>query len=140
MPDVAAAIRDFLLTETAVTDVVSQRVYADKLPQGATVPAIEMTIVSDVPDMELSDISGLTKARVQLNCLADGNGARGITRALAKAIRTCGIATIKGLYSGVWIRGVAIDSQFDSDIAAKDGSDENRKQTSVDLIVAYMEQ
>lgn len=133
----AVAIRTELLTESTITDVIGQRLYADALPQNPTLPAIEMTVVSDVPEMQLSDITGLTKARIELMCIADR---RTTARALAQAIRTCGIATIKGQYSSVWIRGVAIGESFDATILPTDGSDERRYQTSVHLLVDYMEQ
>lgn len=137
MADVAISIRSYLLTKTVVTDIVGTRIYADKLPQTATLPAIEMTIVSDVPEMELNDLAGLTKARVQLACIATK---RTTARSLAQAIRTCGIATIKGLYTSVQIRGVAVADTFDSLLQPTDGSDESRYQTAVDLLVDYWEQ
>ena len=137
MADIAIAIRTELLTEATITAIVGQRIYCDAMPQTATLPAIEMTIVSDVPEMQLSDITGLTQARIELLCIADR---RTTARALAQAIRTCGIATIKGLYTSVWIRGVAIGESYDTVILPTDGTDERRYQTAVHLLVAYMEQ
>jgi hypothetical protein len=136
MYDVAQSIRAYLLTKTAITDVVGQRIYADQLPQNATLPAIEMAVISDVPEMQLSDITGLTKARIQFVCFAT---TRRITRQISQAIRTCGVAAIKGLYSGVWIKGVAVDGSFDATIPPSDGNDIHRYLTTVDLVVDYLE-
>lgn len=136
MADVAISIRNYLLAQTSVTDVVGQRIYADRLPQTATLPALEMTVVSDVPEMQLSDITGITKARIQLACIA---ATRAVCRALALAIRTSGIAAIKGQYTSVWIRGVAVEATYDDDIGATDGTDDHRKQSSVYILVDYSE-
>ena len=136
MADVAVAIRSILLADTDITSLVGQRIYADRLPQGATIPAVEVTWLYDVPWMLLGDISRLTKARVQLNCIA---ATRAAARAIAKTIRTSGLAATKGYFSSVWIRGVAVESSFDADIESSDGTDDQRKQTSVDLQVDYSE-
>lgn len=136
MADVAVAVRTWLLSQSTITDVVGQRIYADQMPQTATLPSIELSVTSDVAEMQLSDITGLTKARLQFNCIA---ATRAIARSIAKAIRTSGIAAIKGQYTDVWIRGVAVDSTYDVVIEATDGSDDHRYQSVVDLLVDYLE-
>ncbi len=136
MADVAIAIRAYLLTKSAVTDVGGQRIYCDAMPQNATLPAIEMTIVDEVPDMELSDVTGVTKSRVSLNCIAER---RSTTRALAKAIRNCGVAAIKGVYSTVDIRGVAILNRFDGVFSPTDGAADRNYTTDLHIEVAYLE-
>ena len=136
MYDVAAAIRSYLLSKDAIRDIVGQRIYADALPQNATLPAIEMVVLDDTPEMQLSDITGLTKARIQFVC----HGAtRRTTRQIAQAIRTCGVAALKGLSSGVWIKGVAPERSFDDSIPPTDGNDTHRYLTTVDLVVDYLE-
>jgi len=134
--DVAVSIRNYLLAQSAITDIVGQRIYADALPQNATLPAIEMSVISDVPEMQLSDITGITKARIQLNTVATR---RSVARSVSAAIRTCGVAAIKGTYTSVSIRGVAIAETFDTPIYATDGTDDHRYASAVDLLVDYSE-
>ena len=56
---------------TAVTMLVSTRIYGQMLPQGATFPAIRVSIVPGVPEeMHLRGRFGVKVDRVQVDCYA----------------------------------------------------------------------
>lgn len=60
-----AACRSVLATNAAVTTLVGQRIYPDRLPAGATLPAISYSLISEVPDRY---VPGVRQARVQISC------------------------------------------------------------------------
>lgn len=138
MADVGTAVRAYLLTKTAITDIVSQRFYADILPQGATLPAIAYSRTSTAHDHDLSNLSGLAHARIQFECFA---ATRAQSNAIADAIRSSGVMAIKGTYSSVDIRGVRIEEGIRSYMDfPTDGSDEHRYVASIDLMVDFTEE
>lgn len=66
---VTEAVRDRLLSLSAVTDIVGQRVYNLMFPQNFTRPAIRVERVTDIPGAHLRGM-GLWDARVQVYCVA----------------------------------------------------------------------
>lgn len=138
MADVAVGLRGYLLSKTAITDLVgSTRIYTDQLPQRATLPAIVLNQLFTMHEHQLSDLGGLAHARVQIECYA---ATRLVANSIVEAIRTCGIITQKGLTNGVDIRGVRIEEGMSyKDDAATDGSDEQRYVAVFDLVIDYTE-
>lgn len=137
MADLAVSVRTYLLSLTTITDVVGQRIYADILPQSATLPAITMEKVSTRHDHQLSDYAGLAHSRIQFACFAT---TRLIANSVAEAIRSSGIILLKGLYTNVDIRGVRCDDGQRNYVEyALDGSDDHRYVTTIDFIFDYTE-
>lgn len=138
MADVAVGLREYLLSKTAITDLVGlTRIYTDQLPQRATLPAIVLNQLFAVHDTQLSDLAGLAHARVQIECYA---ATRLVANSIVEAIRGCGIITQKGTTNGVDIRGVRIEEGMSyKDDAATDGSDEQRYVSVFDLVIDYTE-
>ena len=62
---ITAMVQTKLLATTAVTALVSTRIYVDGMPQNPTLPAITIHPVSGVPD---KDVSKATSAQVQVSC------------------------------------------------------------------------
>lgn len=141
MSDVAIAIRAYLLTKSAVTDLVGERIYSDMIAQGATLPAIAFSKTSTDHEHTLSNLAGLAHTRLQFDCYADlATGGRAMANAIAEAIRETGIVAIKGVYTGVDIRGVRLEQGHRNEIDyANDSSDDHRYVTSFDLMVDYLE-
>ncbi len=137
MADLAISIRTYLLTKTAITDLVGQRIYTDILPQSATLPAITMSKISTRHEHQLSDFGGLAHTRLQFECFA---ATRATANSIAEAIRSCGIITQKGTLTSVDIRGVRVeDGQRNYVDYPTDGSDEHRYVTTLDLVFDYTE-
>lgn len=66
------AFKTYLLTKTDFTDLVgasgNARVFPGFLPQGTTLPAVVLNIISDVPDHDTQGANGWTVARLQVDC------------------------------------------------------------------------
>ena len=124
MADIAIGVRGYLLSKSVVTDLVSQRIYTDALPQSATMPAMVMSKLYSQHDHELSNLTGLAHARVQFECYAS---TRLVANSLAEAIRTSGIVPFKGATNGVDIRGVRVEEGMSyQDDPPTDGGDDRR--------------
>ena len=67
MADVGKAIRTRLLSVSAVTDLVSTRIYPLTLPQGVTMPAVRYQRVSGNSDPHVRGTTGAATARLQFD-------------------------------------------------------------------------
>ena len=141
MADVVSAVRTYLLGVTAVTDAIGQRMYFDRLVQGADFPAVVVWKASESYSMQLGSRTGLVDTRLTFECIDEGPGARLAANATAQAILRSGIDAVKGTTNGVDIRGVAIeDGQRNYTDDARDGGDQNHRYiTTFDLMVSHLE-
>ena len=64
-------IRTYMLTRTAITDLISTRIYAQKLPQEATFPSLVYNRISTQRTYSHSGDSNFTKPRIQYSCFAE---------------------------------------------------------------------
>lgn len=136
MADVIKSVRQYLLTKTAVTDLVSQRIYQGRLPQNATTPAVVMSIISETYDHALDGLAGLVYTRVNVECYASSAET---SRSVADAIIWCGIDAIKGTYTSLNIRGVSVeDGRREFEDEDTSGGDNQRHVTSFDLMVVFL--
>jgi hypothetical protein len=136
MADVQVAIRNYLLTRTDVTDIVGQRIYTDKLPQKATLPALTMRIQSESHEHALRGLVGIVATRIQFEAYAS---TRLVTNELCEAVFWSGIDAIKGTYSGLDIRGVMVEDgrrSFEDDDTA--GGDDARYVSQFDLTIHWV--
>lgn len=135
--DIGKAFRTKLLTYSAITALVGQRMYPDNLVQSATMPAIVYYKISTVRDHTISDVTKLAHSRIQMDCYGSSReGANDV----AHALRNSGICAYVGTTSLIFICGVQIDSgesySFDT---PTDGSQVLRYITSFDFLVHYWE-
>lgn len=63
-------LRTYLLTQTAVTAIVSTRVYPVRLPQGTTLPAVTYQRVAGASEFDHEGSAGLGRGRWQFDCWA----------------------------------------------------------------------
>ncbi len=137
MADVCEAVRDYLLTKTAVTSLVSTRIYPDTLPQNATMPAVTYSKISTLHEHTLSALAGLANCRIEFSCFAS---TRRVANNIAATIQQCGIIGLKGVQSTIDIRAVQIeDGQQTYQETPTDGSQVHRYVTTFDLRVYYQE-
>jgi hypothetical protein len=81
-----------------VTNLVSDRIYADLLPDGTTHPAIVYQLISTTPiDSNISTDGGMFRSRVQLTLIVDTKSA---TIGLSEAIKAA-LIRFKGASSDV---------------------------------------
>ena len=64
-------LRAYLLTLSAITDLIGQRVYFIKLPQDTTFPALTINRISTQRRRSHGGNSNLTRPRIQLTCFAE---------------------------------------------------------------------
>lgn len=138
---VEKAIRDYLLTKTAVTDLVTgARLQPEVISQGWTPnqgPFVYFEIVSSDEEHTLADRTGFVSTRFKFVCVA---GSRLTANATARAIKNCGLAAMKGTYSSVSIRGVEVESGIRTDVEKVDsGQNDYRYYTEFDVMVHYLE-
>ena len=136
MADVVVSVRTYLLTKTAITDIVGQRIYSDKLPQGATLPAAVLKIQSERYDHAIDGLSGMVATRIQVECYAT---TRLVSNALADAVIWCGIDAIKGTFTAINIRGVMVEDgrrSYEDDETG--GGDDARYVSQFDLTVHWL--
>jgi hypothetical protein len=137
MADVATAVRQYLVGKSAVSAIVSSRIYPDTLPQGATLPAVTYTKISTVHEHVLSTLAGLAASRIEFSCFANN---RADANNLASVIQQCGIIAHKGTTNSVDIRAVQLeDGQQTYQEPPTDGSQVHRYVTTFDLMVSYQE-
>ena len=106
---IESAIVARLNAVTAVTDLVSNRIYADTLPDGTDHPAIVYQLISTVPYSRLNADTGKFESRVQLTLIADS---KSVSIQLSDAIKTA-LQRFQGVSSGVTIIDSHIENIFD---------------------------
>lgn len=145
MPAMEDALCSYLLTKSVVTNIIgtgaSARIYAIVLPQGYNVDsgaAATYEIISSTEEHTLSDRCGFVQSRVQIATYAKTHTA---AMTLARAIKNCGIAALKGVSSSVDFRGVTIDDGIQCYAEPPtDGSTEWRYIAEFDLMISYLEE
>ena len=136
MADVIKSVRQYLLGKTAVTDLVSQRIYQGRPPQKATLPAVTLAINSETYDHALDGLGGLVYTRIQVECYAATAEA---SRSVADAIIWCGIDQLKGLSTSTNIRSVMVeDGRREFEDEDTSGGDMQRHVTTFDLMVIFL--
>lgn len=93
--DVIEGVRGHLLAETSIASLVTARVYTPRLPERLTLPAVQLTLVSDVDDHHLRGPNGQPTSRVQVDAWAQ-------TRDQAWALGRKCRQRLNG-YQGVWV-------------------------------------
>jgi Protein of unknown function (DUF3168) len=112
---IVPALRDYLLTIPAVTDVVDSRIYTLEFPQSLVAPAVRLAEIDRVSPMQLRGNVALRRVRVQVDAVArDGAGDPYQTaHDLAGAVRgdltggqASGLVGFRGALSGIPIAGI----------------------------------
>lgn len=85
-----AAVRKILANDTTVKGLVAARIYPDRLPAGATLPALTYSLITDIED---THVQGDWQARVQVSCWSNPTAINGIkspgeVNSVADAVRS----------------------------------------------------
>jgi len=140
MAEVGDALRTKLLTYSAVSSLVGTRIYPDVLLQGCAFPAVVYSQISTEREHELSDVTRLSHARIQIDCYDDKGSGRTQSNAVARAIQKSGICAYRGTTDGIEFQSVMIDSGNSYSVEPpSDGNQEHRYITSFDLRISYLE-
>lgn len=138
------ALCSYILSKAAVTALIGSgdaaRLYPHALPQDCNLASGAAAIYRIISSSEtglLTDRAGIVQSRVQITSFANTFSA---AIALARAIKNCGIATLKGLDGGVNFRGVMIEEGINTyDEPPTDGGETWRYIAEFDLRVSYIE-
>ncbi len=114
------AIRQKLLLESAVTDLVGSRIRPDELAEGDDLPAIVIEIDREQHANDLSGLSGAVKAEMITFCLAE---TKKEARALDDALKLS-LADFKGISAGVTIDEITRTDTESGSVLVKPGTDE----------------
>lgn len=99
-----------LKAEVAVTSLVSNRIYANTLPDGTAHPAIVYQLISTVPfDSALTADGNKFQSRVQFTLIADSTAQR---RQLADALSTA-LKRYRGAADDITILDSRLENLFD---------------------------
>lgn len=65
--------RTYLLTKSGITDLIGgsgsgNRIYPGFIPQGVSLPAVALNLISDVPHHDTDGANGWAEARIQVDC------------------------------------------------------------------------
>lgn len=139
MADISSALRTYLLTKTAITNVIGDRMESDALSQGVAVPAVVYRRISTRHgDTINGSKAGIAWTRFEINSIA---ATRLVADQLAETIRLCGILDLaRETLSGVVVQGVVIDAGIRHHIEGPDEGDHQRRYvTSQDYQIAFNE-
>lgn len=121
-------IRALLLNDSGVSSLAGSRVNFGTHPQGQPFPAIVLNTISDADDYTLQGPSGITEARIQVDCYG---GTYGAAKLLSRAVRS-----LLGGYQGGALQGVFLAGSRDS---REGGSNEAERpyRVSMDFMVRF---
>lgn len=135
MPDISATVKSILTNDETVSGYVSTRVFSDRIPQNAAMPAISCYVVDSVPNSHLTDIVGISRARVQIDCFAN---TRSTANAVADSVRLAMTHLDHETVGSQYVNAIELVSGPDESYdRAKSGEDNIRRVASMDFYVHY---
>lgn len=139
---ILTALRTYLLTKTAVTNLIGDRIFPHVIRQGETIPAADMRLVTADPTNHITGWSGHTQARVVIDCYSDIEPDEAV--AVAKAIRDCGLVGYRGLMgtgaTRVFCSGCQLADNITLDTEGVDPASETyRWVATIALLIDYSE-
>lgn len=142
MADVATAIRKHLLTKSAITDLVSTRIYAGVLPTKPTLPALTMQVVEHEHERHLTGASGVAHATIRFEAYdwdtLDARKSTGIAEQLRLYMLDPTIWHVT--VQGVWVEHIVLLSgPFEIISPPRDASQKYRFRNIMDFRVSYHE-
>ena len=102
-------ILSYLLTVTAITDIVGTRIWYEKLPEDAALPAISFSRISDPHKYTQSGDSGHRNPRIQFSCWAETDQAAEV---LAETLSTS-LTAFVGVFGSITIQSSFIENKVD---------------------------
>lgn len=130
-----ADLGTYLLANSGVATLIGTRLYANKLDQGETLPAVTLQVISQTHAQHLKGISAAGTTRIQLDVFAE-------TRLAADAVAEAIVAALKLLAATPATIGAAtpvcdleIQGPRQGSEPPADGSDEWTYSSSMDVLL-----
>jgi len=136
--DVIKTIRNYLLTKTAITDLIGQRIYASRIPQSTsqTQSCVTIAVLSEIYEHSIDGLSGIVQTRLIFDCFAS---TAELARSIADSIIWSDMDKLKGVYTNLNIRSVMMDDgrreYVNEDVA---GGDNQRHVVTFDIMVFWL--
>ena len=118
-----------LAATSAITSLVSSRIYANVLPDKTTHPAIVYQLISTLPISSLNDDTGKIRSRVQFTLISDTTAQR---IELSDAIKTA-LQRYKGAVSDITI----LDSRLENISDQAYDLETNQTARIADFLIIY---
>ena len=109
MAELEEAVYSRLSGNVAIAAIVSTRIYPQKIPQEATLPAIAYARISAMRVKAHAAPTGLARARVQVDCVARSYSE---VKALAAAVRKS-LDGVMGTVGGLALQGSWLETDAD---------------------------
>lgn len=141
MPSLESELKTYLLTKSAITDLVgsgsSARIFEDRPRQNRDTPFVVITTFDGVSTEHIGGISGLARNRVQIDCHG-ATSAEAYT--LAEAVRLAPLQMFRGTMGSTYVNSVTSEFGYRKFSYEKaKGSDTQVFVRSRDYIVFYQE-
>jgi len=133
MADIGVGIRTYLLTKSAITDIVGTRIYPAALPQNADLPAIVYHVMGGSPDDVLTGSSGSYRASVDLDCISTNHIT---TNNLAEQVRLL----IQGYFGAMGteqVNAARLTGRFENYLNPIDGSDVGKHVVALNFDITH---
>jgi len=117
---IATAIYARLTATTAVTALVSDRIYPVKAPQGCDMPYITFRLISQVPENTKDTSNQFDRYRVQIDCIGDDFDD---VETLAYVVRNA-LDRSRGTWAGVTVNTMIYDNTNDLATDFQDDSEQ----------------
>ena len=136
MADVGVSLRAHLVGQSAITDLISTRIWCDVFPQAATFPAVIYRQISAVHDHKIDGLAGAVESRITYEALAT---TRTVSRSIIDAIIS-ELDGLRGTYTGVDILSITVDAGPEHYTEPpEDRTDNHRYITTIDFLVYHRE-
>jgi len=137
---IEAAAYAKLQTVTAVTDLVSTRIYPNHAPQAATMPYIVYNRISQQRIRHMTATAALRETRIQYDCIADDPmEARNVADALIAALDHTSGTWDSGGANQASISHAYVDNNFADFDQPQDKSDVGTYRAVVDVVIWHAE-
>ena len=135
MTDIGVNLRTYLLTKSAITALVSQRIRPDALTEDETLPAIVYQEGGTEHEETVAAAGGIVHARVYVDCIDDS---RADANTLAETVRTQ-LHGFRGTLGSATVLGCDLLDRVKDYEPPADGSDDGRYVTTLTFRITASE-
>lgn len=132
---IETAIDSLLINNTAITDLIGDKLYSQVREQTDGLPAITYQVISGIRNFDMTGPNGFVVGRIQINCFAATILA---SRQLAAVVRVA-LSGFKGGAAGVQIECMLLDDEGDSPAIEPENEQMNVYAKTMDFFVLYKE-
>lgn len=134
------AVYALLAGESEVTDIVSTRIYPNKIPQNAALPAITYQLITGGRSRNLDGRCGAGTARFQINCWSETyDEVKDMQAAIVGTKASPTIDDYRGTIGGHQIQSVRVEDERDHPENPKHAEDPGPFGVIIDLMISYQE-